>query len=430
MANIKALTEQLQTLLKSARDICAAAEEGERDLSGEERTKVAKLLEDAKGVKEKIKQAKDDAALMASIAELGDDIGLVEPKERPAAVKSDGKGKTIGEQFVASKAWQEWIDRFPNRMIPEKAKGLQAPPVEFKHLFKDLVTGASATSAGAFVEADYTGIYEPLGRRPRTLLDLIPRGGTQSDTVWYVRQTVKVQQATPVAEANVTDYTGATGEVSGEKPEASIAFEQVIEPVKTIAVWIPATKRALSDAAQLRTLIDMDLRDDVQEELENQIYDGDGAGENFTGILNTSGILTQAWDTNVFDTALLAKTAVQATGLSEPTAFVLNPNDWAQMQLQKDKNDRYLGSGPFGVTAPVLWGLPVVTSLAVTEGVGLVANWRKARLWDREASTISISDSHSDFFIRNMVAILCELRAAFGVTKPAAFCQFATTAGS
>jgi hypothetical protein len=31
------------------------------------------------------------------------------------------------------------------------------------------------------------------------------------------------------------------------------------------------------------------------------------------------------------------------------------------------------------------------------------------------------SDSHADFFIRNLVAILGELRAAFGVLRPAAF---------
>ena len=429
MANMKQLQDKLQALLKAARDTCALAETEERDLTADERTMVAKQLEDAKALKDQMKQAKADADLIASIAAMGEGIDMGSKGTPPSAVQAAEKG-SIGERFIAAKGWQEWISRFPNRTIPEGAKGLMSPPVEFKGLLKTLITGDSTTSAGAFVEPDYTGIYEPLGRRPRSLLDLIPRASTTSDTVWFVRQTTRVQQATPVAEANVTDYTGATGEVSGEKPEGAMAFEQVSMPVKTIAVWIPATKRALSDAAQLRSIIDLELREDIQEELEEQIYEGDGVGENFTGITNTANVLTQAWDTDIFRTTRLAKLAVEVTGLSEPTAFVLHPNDWAAIELSQDGENRYYYGGPMSIGDKRLWGLPVVTSMALDEGTGLVGNWRKARLWDRETATISMSDSHSDFFIRNMIAVLCELRAAFALVRPTAFCQIDVSSGS
>ena len=39
-----------------------------------------------------------------------------------------------------------------------------------------------------------------------------------------------------------------------------------------------------------------------------------------------------------------------------------------------------------------------------------------------------MSDSHSDFFIRNMVAILAELRAAFGIVQPNALVSLDLTA--
>ena len=77
-----------------------------------------------------------------------------------------------------------------------------------------------------------------------------------------------------------------------------------------------------------------------------------------------------------------------------------------------------------------LWGYPVVTSQTVTEGYALLGDWRKAILWDRERASIQVSDSHSDFFIRNLVAILAEMRAAFGVIRPTAFCQVDLTSGS
>ncbi|WP_420835733.1 hypothetical protein [Actinomyces ruminis] len=36
---------------------------------------------------------------------------------------------------------------------------------------------------------------------------------------------------------------------------------------------------------------------------------------------------------------------------------------------------------------------------------------------------MAASNSHADFFVRNLVAILAEERLAFGVTRPAAFVQ-------
>jgi HK97 family phage major capsid protein len=65
----------------------------------------------------------------------------------------------------------------------------------------------------------------------------------------------------------------------------------------------------------------------------------------------------------------------------------------------------------------------VVESENKTAGYAIVADWRLAALWDRQQATISMSNSHSDFFIRNLVAILAEMRAAFGVIRPAAFIE-------
>ena len=69
--------------------------------------------------------------------------------------------------------------------------------------------------------------------------------------------------------------------------------------VKTIAEWVPATKRALADVAALEGLINDELRADVAEAEEGQILSGDGTGENFTGITAWSGIQTQAFATDL-----------------------------------------------------------------------------------------------------------------------------------
>jgi HK97 family phage major capsid protein len=198
--------------------------------------------------------------------------------------------------------------------------------------------------------------------------------------------------------------------------------------VKTIAHWIPATNRALSDAGQLRTLIDSFLRYGLEEELEDQVLTGSGAGQNFTGILNTTGTTTQAWDTNVLTTTRKARTKVRVTGRARPTAYVMHPNDWQTIDLLQDNEARYYFGGPARPGNPMLWGLPVVESEGMTEGVAVVADWKLAVLWNRMQTMISMSNSHSDFFVRNLVAILAELRAAFGVIRPSAFVEIDMTA--
>jgi hypothetical protein len=66
----------------------------------------------------------------------------------------------------------------------------------------------------------------------------------------------------------------------------------------------------------------------------------------------------------------------------------------------------------------------------VPEHTGILGAWNKMVVWDRERSTISVSDSHADFFIRNMLAILAEMRAAMGVIRPSGFVTVDLSAGS
>lgn len=421
---MKKLKEQLEVALLGAKAICTVVENAERDFTSEERQEVTGYLSEAKELKDKIKAAEGDEDLKKQIAALGIEFAAADT----VAAKSVGqrspfmvpeKGKTIGELFTESEEYKAWYKQWPSGSIPEKAKIGNMNPVGFK----TIITGASQTSAGAFVNPDYTGIYEPLGRRPITILDLISRRQTNSDTVQFVRQTAKVTQAAPTAEAT------ATGDTSGSKPEGAVAYEEVTATVKTIAVWIPATKRALSDAAQLRGLIDQELRDDLLEDLEDEIVAGSG-GNGFTGLESVSGTLSEAWDTDILTTSRKAVTSVKVTGMARPTAWLVNPSDNETIDLLKDGDNRYYFGGPQSIPNAPLWGYPRVECEAVTAGNMWLGDWRKCVLFDREQATISLSDSHSDFFIRNMVAILAEMRAALGFIRPSAFIQVPLEAGS
>lgn len=342
-------------------------------------------------------------------------------KERREQVKELWHSADIGAKAVASDGYKELLESGALKdgsRLKFNASLVTTERELFKNLLaaggeKTLVTGASDTQAGAFVQNDRQGYY-PMLLRPRFLTQLISVMDTDSDVVEFVRQTGFTNNAAETAEA--------TSSADGTKPESALAFEVVQQNVQNIAHWLPATRRALADAGQLAGLIDDALREGVNQRLETQIVSGGGTGTNLRGIYNTSGIATQAvgGDTKL-DAVHKAITQIRLAFI-EPTAVGLHPNDWEELRLAKDTNGNYLMGSPWSDGAATLWGLPGVVGSQFTEGTGLVGKYDEAKLWIREGIEVLASDSHSDFFVKNIVVLLAEMRVAFGVPRPAAFC--------
>ena len=440
MSKKEALKEQLKAALLEANTIAKAAEDADRDFTDDERATVMAKMAEARDLKAKMDQADGDAAAMKAIAELGDGIGIglneKGEKQTPnGLIVPDGR-KSIGQHYVDSPEYKALLGTVPGGVF-SKDHRVQSRPVGYQHLTggaKALVTGLSDTSAGAFVQNDFRGLKvgEDIFQRPLTLRNLVTSGTTTSDTVEYVKVTGFTNNAAPVAEATSSAAPTAPSSVPGAlvlnagggyKPESSISTGRATAIVKTIAHWIPVTKRALSDAAQMRTLIDNFLEYGLEEELEDQMIAGDGTGENFTGIANTSGVQTQAFVTDLFTTTRKAKTKVRLVGRSIANGWLFNPADLETLDLIQDNEGRYYSGGPYGSFGANqgLWNVPIIETEAVPQGTAYIGDWRKAILWDREQATITTTDSHADFFIRNLVAILAEMRAAFGILQPNAF---------
>ncbi|WP_331445859.1 phage major capsid protein [Streptomyces xanthochromogenes] len=431
------LTDQIKHHLTEARAIAAKAENEDRDFTDTERTALNEHMAKATAAKDDLAKAKGDATLRSALSDLGDDIALNEKsgeKRTPSGLIVPDPQTSLGEHFVKSAEYAALMGTTANGQFGAKQR-VQSLPVGYK----SLVTGLSDTSGGAFVNNDVRGLQVALDafQRPLRLRDVVTPGTTTSDTVDYVRMTSTTNNAAPVAEATSSAAPTAPGGAGalvnnaggGYKPESALAAAKITTPVRTIAHWIPITKRALSDAAQIRTLIDAFLRYGLEEELEDQMISGDGTGENFEGLSNVSGVQAQAWDTNLLTTTRKAKTKVRLVGRSIANAYLFNPADLESIDLLQDNEARYYFGGPAGVgTAGTLWGVPVIETEAVPAGTGYVGDFRKAILWDREQASIQMTDSHADFFVRNLVAILAEMRAAFGVLQPNAFVEIDLTA--
>jgi HK97 family phage major capsid protein len=420
---ITMLKERAEAESKTAREVAQKAADEGREMTDDERHTYEVSMKSLGDVLDGIKAVKSEEAVMAQAKDFADSVGVAATPDIKARVRS------LGVTVVESPEFKSMLGGFPDGRIPAQSR-VQSAPIAVKALF----TGASSTSAGAFVVNERTDIVEFLGRKPLTLRNLVSNRRTTSDTVEFVQESSHTNAAAPVAEAtsaaartaaaNTTTgavtFTNASG--GGYKPEGSWAFAVVQANVKTIAEWVPVTKRALADVAQLEGLINDQLSADVAEAEENQLLNGDGSGENFTGIANTSGIQTQAFATDIFTSVRKGITKLRTVGRVNPTAILMNPADAESVDLTKDGNNQYYYGGPQALGQRTLWGVPVIESESQTAGFVTLGDFTKAVVWDREQTTVTMTDSHSDFFVRNLVAVLAEERLAFGVTRPTAFC--------
>lgn len=268
--------------------------------------------------------------------------------------------------------------------------------------------------------------FVDLLQAPLKLRNLINVGATDSMQIEWLQQDSVASGAAEVIEAT------ATGGSSGTKPESSMSFSLQNTPVQIIAHWIPTTRSALADMSQLRTLIDTQLVEGVARRLNTQILKGNGAAPNLAGILANS---IQAQDDTVnsvsgarkIERIMAAITKIRLAYL-EPNAVLLHPNDFQEIRLAKDAMGGYYFGPPSQVGESTIWGVPMIEDVTVDQGSPLVGDFQQATLYVREDVSLTATDSHSDYFVRNMIVVLAEGRYALAVQRPDAFCEvdFAT----
>ena len=424
--------EQLEKLVHDTQVIADAAD-AKGEFTSDDQERLTKMMADIKRLSDEIKteaqitgSITDAKAFLASLGGERQETAADKHDSTVSGLPMDTQGKTLGQLFTESGVYKDFLGQYaPGGVIKETTKGIQSMPFE-SFGGKALLTGGSATSAGAAVRNDlYAPITDLVGERELSVVDLVTQAQTDSDAVDFVRVTGKTNNASPVVEASAASGTW------GAKPESEIALEVITANVKTIATWIPITKRAASDAPQVRSLVDTFLRYAIREELEDQILTGAGTGENFTGVLNTSGINSVGSAGTDIDAIVDGIAAVRADR-RRPNAVVFHPNDWYSTNFLLAKTGdgtnsaaNYLIGDPRASVDQLnqLWGLQVVVTEAMTENTALLGEWRQAILWEREGITLTVSDSHDTFFTRNLLAILCEGRWAFGVRDPEAFAK-------
>lgn len=375
--------------------------------------------------------------LIAKVNELGPKIRQAEEAERMVSKHNEGKqsrGAVANVQPKGNGREQRKQDEdyvsFGQRMIDsEEFKAVQESGgrgvATIKLEQRDLVhTGV--------LPADYVEPMRIPGiQRPSdpfgSLRDVLTVGQTNSDALIYFRETSFTNNAAEVGEATATD--GSTG----RKPESALTFDQVTESVVTIAHWIPITKQTLWNAPELRSYIEGRLIDGLRMREDAQLLNGNGTGNNLTGLLNVTGVqalddayftanpLANNGNNENFNRVLRARTLIATVGRASANFVVMNPMDHEVFMSTTDANHQYFGAGPFAAgNVPTLWGMRTVVNEHIDAGTVLVGDGRQATIFDRMQAQISVG-TIDDQFVRNQLTILAENRLGLAVFRPQAF---------
>ncbi len=329
------------------------------------------------------------------------------PVSEPARAKSIGQIVAESEEFKAACG---------NR----NAKTMNAVTVGSFHSKANILNVNPPSSVQPLVQGDrQPGIISP-GLRRLTIRDLLPQTTTNSNLIEFARELLFTNAAAPQGGTTSPDEV-TEGEA---KAESSLTFEFASTPVITIAHFIPASRQILSDAPMLQGYVDGRLRYGLALEEEDELLNGNGLQGTLQGLLGYAAAFTGgATNQTALDTLLKAQLQVSLSEYSI-SGYVLHPTDWTNILLLKDTTGRYLFSDPHGMEQPRVWGVDVVPTQSQTQGTFLAGAFTLcAEIFDREDATVRVAEQHSDFFVRNLVAILAEERVALAVYRASSMVQ-------
>jgi HK97 family phage major capsid protein len=245
------------------------------------------------------------------------------------------------------------------------------------------------------------------------LLTRFPLVSTDAPSIEYIRHTST--SGTPTLEAE-----GAL------KPEVVMNTDRIVLPMQKIAAHTGVSWESLMDWPAFTEYVYGEVFREVVNVENNELLNGDGTAGHLTGILHTSGILTHATATATALDSIESSFALLRNGpaLAEPDLAVMSPTTWSSLRRTKDSQNRYLVTpNPLADTADRIWGVGVLVSTQIADGVAALIDTRKmGRVYVRQPLRLLMGWMNDDF-ARNITRFIGEERLNIAIERPSAVCS-------
>jgi hypothetical protein len=424
-----AYKSQMSTVLDGVKTGAIKVDGGNVEVSSDDAIKFKSAFANAKEVKfymDLIQQAQDAHKPKVDTEPSRSSVAV------STAIKSlqtSGFGD-VAQAFVESDEFRQYkSSRAADMAQAYELEVFDLPSLGFKDVYAGMNTGTITRTLGSI---QFDGLV-PRGQRRARIRDLFPVATTNANLIDFFQV---------IGFAENRDATGNNATVSGGggnarpvadyvagnfglKNKSNLQVRSNQAPVRTIAHWEAAHRNVLDDEPQLQSTINNELLYGLALEEDYQILKGSGAGNDLLGIMNTQFIQTIMASAGELYSDTLRKAATLSILANYPsTGYVLHPNDWETVELQKGTGDgqyMLITSIAIGLNTQV-WRQPVVESPVMDEGTFLTGAFGTgAQLYDRQVANIRISEHHSDYFVRDAVAILAEERLALATKRPESF---------
>ena len=239
------MKSQAWGLLQRVHEIQERADNEDRELTDQERSTAEALLARAK-------QAKH---LQDQLEEIDGGVHVRREIDGPT------HGTGPGDQFIESKGYRSIQD--PSARGQAFSTGpVQVSDGPFLETKGTVLTApGSAPTPPQFAPGIVQNLFQPLG-----VADLFGTSTTAASQVRYCSETTATNAAGGVAE-------GAT------KPESTIVFGEVTEPIKKLATTLSVSDEMFSDAPSIQSYLNSRLALFVKHEEERQLLRGAGTNE-------------------------------------------------------------------------------------------------------------------------------------------------------
>lgn len=218
----------------------------------------------------------------------------------------------------------------------------------------------------------------------------------------------------------------------GLKPTSKKELKEITDELKVIAhLSEPLPNRYLDDYAGFKNYLQTVMARDLIRKLNDEVVNGTGGDTHLTGILNTTGVLSQAWSTGLAQTLRKARTLLMNKD-EQPTAWLVAPADLETIDLFADTAER------FQSLREIMGNLPMVPCTGLATGTAILGDFRLATLMDDGRGTkLDATDSSpystgndvngnpiisGNLFDHNMFKLRAEMRVGgLAITRPSGF---------
>jgi HK97 family phage major capsid protein len=390
---LRNLQSERDTLTAAATGITETAAREERDVTDAERASIDTMSSRCAVIDDQLRtfgaQLESQRAYARLRQELdgGDDTA---PRRDPAPrpVEADTRGvRSWGELFIASNEFRAYDGVGSSGRVAVPGLFTRAP----------IDTGGVG---GLPVPPATVSVAQPSFTTP--LLDAVGHVTTNSQVVQWLVDDGTYPPAQVVAEGAL-------------KPEAAFTLDMDTGTLKTYAHYKGITRQALANTPMIQSIVEGKLRGGIFAALEADIaaalaaatlteVDGTGTGGVLGGIRS-------------------AIAEAQLAGYPNANTVLLNPADWGALDMAVFDATQ---DGPSRQTG--FWGLRPVASAAVPVGTAYVGDLSSGvTVFDEGKAAVYMSDSHADYFIRNILVILAEVMALAMVTAPGALVRVTDT---